>query len=558
MQKFVDAINAGNAKQAIILGEEFMAKNPNHARAIYYLAASYALDKQINKALMFFQKSEELGYKTDEFYRNFATVYKDANNLEKSVEYYLKCLEIKPDDEIAATGLVQNMLELKHPQSEFYAKKFVQMFPTNSFFKLLVARAIQGDSKKNGLEYFEAELAQNPDDLDIMAEYALALHEQGKSDIAYPMLKKVCYAQPDNIDNLANLALVESSLGMSTDSYRHFRKIIETTDNPAFDSNFGKLLIKMRRYHEGWERNESRLKTKDLVVNHNPINLIYWQGEAIHNSKLLIIGEQGVGDQINFAVDLQRTIDFLKQFNTQVILTVKPKLETIFRRNFDVFVPENGLLSEHLHYKNWQATHYCYMGSLMKINQLFITHNPSPPWIHADGEYLNRAKAVLYGENPQQKWIGLQIKSGIEDNRSFNPTDLEPLAQLQRHGYKFLSLQYAGSQDMVAKVQAASGVFMHLINGADLWDDIEAVCGLTMACDSVIMNDTTNAHIAGALGQKGYLVLPLEAVWRWGFKYKPLPWYPNLTILREDSRGSYRDLMAVIAQNILRKDGIIA
>ncbi len=551
MNEFVNAINTKQYAKAIELGLQFLAQSPQHARGHYYVGVSFGQERNYEQAIKYCKRAIELGYINAEIYRNLAVIYQDSGDHTNACGYFKLAFALEPTEQVAV-GYAQSLLNSKHPERNDIIAQLALQFNDSNYLKLLTARSINIDNKAKGLDAFKARHAENPNDYDIMNEYAIALMEQGQSHIAYDLVKTAYWHNQDNPIFLGNLALIESALGMANQSYRHFRKLIETNDDPVYQSNFGKLLIKMRRYHEGWERNEYRLKTGDLVVNQNPIPLQYWQGEPIKNGALLIIGEQGVGDQINFAVDLQRTIDLLAPHNTRIILTVKPKLERVFRRNFPtITIPNDGLWHEHEHYQQWGATHYCYMGSLMHIHKLFITHKPTPPWITAKQSLMEQGRAVLKQADPNCRWIGLQIKSGIEDNRSINPKDLAPLAELQNHGFRFLSLQYAGSQDMVDKVLYHSGVRMNMIDGADLWDDIEALCGLTMACDSVIMNDTTNAHIAGALGQRGFLILPLESVWRWGFKYKPIEWYPNLTIMREDYRGTFSDLLEQVRDKYL-------
>lgn len=60
---------------------------------------------------------------------------------------------------------------------------------------------------------------------------------------------------------------------------------------------------------------------------------------------------------------------------------------------------------------------------------------------------------------------------------------------------------------------------------------------------SVITADGPAAHIAGAMGLHGILVLPPEAPWWWGDRADTTPWYPRLRLLRAARPGAWDSAM---------------
>ena len=50
---------------------------------------------------------------------------------------------------------------------------------------------------------------------------------------------------------------------------------------------------------------------------------------------------------------------------------------------------------------------------------------------------------------------------------------------------------------------------LHKINDIDYFNDILSVASIVNACDLIITCSNLNAHIAGALGKKTFLLLPL-------------------------------------------------
>ena len=60
-------------------------------------------------------------------------------------------------------------------------------------------------------------------------------------------------------------------------------------------------------------------------------------------------------------------------------------------------------------------------------------------------------------------------------------------------------------------------------------DDIEETAALIQALDCVVTVDNTIAHLVGALGKRGMLMLEHHADWRWLTDRSTSPWYPSLT-----------------------------
>jgi len=68
------------------------------------------------------------------------------------------------------------------------------------------------------------------------------------------------------------------------------------------------------------------------------------------------------------------------------------------------------------------------------------------------------------------------------------------------------------------------------------------------ACDEYAGIGNTTAHVAGALGVKGQILIPIAGLtWYWFEKCETCPWYPSLRLLRKEKEGDWGAALGKIA-----------
>jgi hypothetical protein len=89
--------------------------------------------------------------------------------------------------------------------------------------------------------------------------------------------------------------------------------------------------------------------------------------------------------------------------------------------------------------------------------------------------------------------------------------------------------------------------------GADALVDTAA---LMQSLDLVISCDTSVAHLAGALGRPVWTALKRYPEWRWGAEGETMPWYPTMTLFRQEQMGQWepvftamRDRLAILLES---------
>ena len=489
-----------------------------------------------------------------EFLTNYGILLRKLKNYDASYTYLRRAydythhmLALQGLLDVAAEGELKNLPEL--------IEEALQTFGDDPDMLMSVGRAMRKISFEKTKIFYEHIISLYPDKGEMLQEYALYLNDMGYGDTAYELLQQLLQKQPYERDLLINIALVSADCELINETYEHYEQLKKHFPDNAnlYMSNYAKFIFRQGKYQEAFKGNELRLKAPDLVANMTPLPIPMWHGEPLQNAHLLILGEQGVGDQISFAVMFPIMQEYALKNHIKVTFTCKEKLETIFAREFSFTIPHKGLLQEHNHIKEWGITHYCYQASLLHFFGLFYRCQPAEKWLNACPSYIEKTTRILDELRPK-KIIGLSFKSGTKPSHSLTLNHLRPLAKLDPEKYIFISLQYGDSVEMIEMVKEQIGINIVKVKEVDLFEDMEAVMALTHICDVVIHNSNTNAHIAGAMGKKGYIILPYQAFWRWGYKDTPAIWYKNLQLIREKKRGEFQKVMEYIADDIQQYD----
>jgi hypothetical protein len=250
-----------------------------------------------------------------------------------------------------------------------------------------------------------------------------------------------------------------------------------------------------------------------------------WRGEDPTGHRILLRGEQGLGDAIlciRFAQDLADR-------GAQVYLRCVPALRRLLATAPGVLgvgtattVPIYDL--------------QCPLFSLP--HHLGVT----PASVPARVPYLEPPRDALatWGDRlgPRSRLrVGLVWSTETLKNNRFHVEDrdkerravpLELLRPLLRmRGIDFFSLQRVHDDHD----RAAMGRF-RIRDVSDGLTDLAETAALVAHLDAVVSIDTAVAHLAGALAKPVFTLLPFPADWRWLTGREDSPWYPTMRLFR--------------------------
>lgn len=340
-----------------------------------------------------------------------------------------------------------------------------------------------------------------------------ALRDEGDLAGAERLYRRAIAAAPRQAEPFHHLAGLARTAGRLDVAERLYKEALARQPGaPATARVLATILLSQGRYDEGFALWEARHAVPAMAKPQLPYP--EWRGEPVAGKSLLIWLEQGLGDQIQFA----RFAPQLAAQGADVTLLCLPPLARLFSAHLGVrVVAAQGAV-------NFPDPDFWVMAcSLAWRMGVEVASIPSAPYLGP----MDKAAAPPAGRFR----IGLKTTGNPhhenDANRSLSPQAAERLAA---------SLP----GEVVDLDPAATGA-------KDFGDTADLLASL----DYVVSVDTAVAHLAGAMGRPGAVLLPAtETDWRWLRDRSDSPWYPSLTLYRQPSPGAWDEPLATLVADV--------
>jgi tetratricopeptide (TPR) repeat protein len=302
------------------------------------------------------------------------------------------------------------------------------------------------------------------------------------------------------------------------------------------------ILLIQGRFAEGGAEFEWRWHVDNAPPQMAMLSEPAWQGEILEGETLLLHGNEGLGDTLQFA----RYIPQAASRSDRVIVACQPALAPILSAlpGVDAVVTD------------WRSLpsfdRHCAIASLpFVLGATVETIIPPMPFVTVDPIYaeLWRARlAVMVPPNLRRVgivWAG----SKAHPNDAARSMPLSAFAPITTLGaIALISLQ---TGDEAAQLRGYVGTAPVVDRTHELYSLADTIA-LIDALDLVITVDTMIGHLAATMGKPVWLLLAYVPDWRWFLHRSDSPWYPTMRLFRQTSPKDWPGVMSRVAAELQR------
>lgn len=461
--------------------DSVLKQNPDHLLA--HRSRSVVLFKlgRFNEAAYSFHRLHEKLPEDMLLLKYCGIAYNSSGNFELAIQFLSRYVSKTPNDFDAWSALTYAAgKSQKHTDSMMYATKALSIAPTNPSAYNNLGAALLGVEQLDGAEQaFETALLLEPNNIDALSNIAT--------------LKEKRFEFEDAIKAYDDLLLqvdIKSEF---------FKEILYRSSFPYLAT--GRLKEGWRRYDYGFSPKDTASRTPKRIF-----SVPMWMGEAIGDKRLLIWGEQGLGDELWFYGVLNEAIEVCPN----IILECEPRLISLMTRSFPSITVRQKTLNSFDFNDSLDFDLHLPAGSLMSVfRNNIVDLKKFHPYVKRSCE-LSLDFSNRLSEFSGKTLIGLCWRSGnLNIGRNKHYLSLDSLAPLlMTKNCTFVNLQYGACEEELTRVERALGISIIRWSDVDLKNNQEQVAAIIDNLDFVVTAGTAVAQMAIAVGADTILFGP--------------------------------------------------
>ncbi|MDC0195260.1 tetratricopeptide repeat protein, partial [Alphaproteobacteria bacterium] len=395
--------------------------------------------------------------------------------------------------------------------------------------------------KENAINCFEKAIKIQPNAAQPINNLAGFYLDDGEYKKALELYKKALLFDPNNITILANIAKTYSSLNKDKLTLEYCERCLKIdSNNNMVRKTYALALLKTQQYERGWQYFDGRLNSEDFYEKNSfflKIKKFLSDPQVVNISdKILIIREQGVGDEILYGTMYD---DLLSKHQNVTIESDKrliPLLNNSFNlKNNQQFVPLGSFSKEEEKIKNFDIV--LFAGSLGKFFRNSSKSFKKKPYLKILNKDNIKINNLLRGLQNYKK-IGISWKSFQKNYGNAKSISLDAFKPIiEKDNLYFINLQYGDVKKELSNFMTNYSLSIKTFKEIDLFQDISCIAALLKNLDLFITVSNSTAHLAGALGVNTLLIKPKNhaTFHYWNQPGSKTPWYKNITIIDQNN-----------------------
>ena len=504
-QVALDRQNAGQLEEAERWYREILLAQPDFAEALYNFARLRHAQGDLDEALASFGGVLELRPDDPDVLLNLGRVHQDGGRLEEAREFYERALEVQPEhpNALAGLGKVHEALGRREQAADCYQRL----------------------------------LSQRPDDPFVLNSLGVTLEALGQYDEALVHQRRAVALRPDYADAVYNLGYSLQGQGALEEALTCYQRTLGLAPDHA-EALWGRALARLASgdFAGGWPDYEIRSSIRLVrpAAVQPDLKFPMWRGESLAGMRLLVLAEQGYGDQIQFA----RYLAMLARQEAAVDVLADEPMHRLLRSIDGVHRVVTGVARDSSDYDFWTLL----LSLPLRFGTRVETIPRDVPYFKPAADDLAKWSARLRELPRGHLKVGLVWAGsrgyGLDRFRSMALETLAPLGRVA--GVSWVSLQTgAPVADIGGELQR-----LPLLDLGGEMGDFADTAALLANLDLMIAVDTAFAHLAGALARPVWLLQSARPDWRWIRGREDSPWYPTMRLMRQATLGDWTPVVA--------------
>lgn len=491
----------GDLRQAVNVFRQVVAQNPDNSEAYYNLGSVLGDMGQLSEAGQMFRRAIQMNPNQPKYYNNLGVVLEKAKLLSQASELFAWAVKLDPRYTEAVNNFGTVLMDTGQiDEAEVYFRRALELNPHfaktyNNLGMVLENKNCRGEA----LRCFQRATELEPDNAIFYKNLGKMLRDSHHLDEAEVCFKHALQLQPDFAD--ADLALAI-------------------------------LYLLQAQYDKGWEKYDDlrlvKTRSKKLPIPR-------WRGEPLTNRRILLYADQGFGDTIHFV----RYAQMVSELAGETHLLVQKPLRRLLECSLTTCqICDSGSI---------MANEYDFASPLLSLPHIFHTSQDTIPrkipYLQPPHTDVDNWRRKLKGSDKDKKyqigivWAGNSAHSN-DRNRSIPFDVFSRLFDIAGAAeVNWVSLQVGKRAEDVIRIPD------QVVNLAADLVDFAATAGVIANLDMVITVDSAVAHLAGAMGQKAWLLLPFNPDWRWQLDREDSPWYPTLRLFRQREMDTWPEVL---------------
>ena len=503
---------AGRLAQAAQLYQEILRQHPHQTDALQLLGIVAAQTDNCELAA--------------ETHNNLGLALKKQGKLEAAITHHEQDIILQPDCAKLYINLASALQTQNYSQEAIaYYQQALTLQPNSAEIHNNLGVILQQLGwLEEAIAYYQQALTLQPSSTEIQQNLEMALVAAAAN------YKLALSLNPNAFEVHTCLGNILREQGRWEAAISHYQQALTLNSNSPNDHyNLGIALLTSGDFCHGFTEYEWRWRKQDNPARPFPQPL--WDGSSLEGKTILLHGEQGLGDQIQFI----RYVPLMAQFQGRIVVECAPPLVRLFSTVTGI---------SQLVARGEALPAFDVHAPLMSLPRLLGTTLETVP---AQIPYFHPTTSTpLRLEEPPSihhlkvgiVWAGNPLFKG--NYKRF--CSLDYFLKLDIPNIAFYSLQTGPQAEELALHQAP---MQNLSN--HLGDFADTACVLAQL-DLTISVDTAVAHLAGALGKPVWVLLPFAPDWRWMLKREDSPWYPTMRLFRQSQAGDWAGVMQRVEQ----------